>query len=111
MNAKCPTARLRQNSMTRLQRTRMREWFSAKSGSEPKSRILVTASRTAGQLNSHALRVELITANTVKRSPASLAFEGPMIPTIVPKPERQEDDGDEQAVDDGSYGKIEHRNG
>jgi hypothetical protein len=71
----------------------------------------VTASRTAGQFDSHAFRVELITPNAVKRRPASLAFEGPMIPTVVPKPERQEDNRDEQAVDNGSYGKIEHRNG
>jgi hypothetical protein len=69
----------------------------------------MTTSRTTGQFDPHPRRIELIAPNAVERRPASFAFESTMIPTIVPKPECQKDDRDEQAVDDGGYGKFEHR--
>jgi hypothetical protein len=73
-------------------------------------RILVIASRTARQLSSDSGRIKLITSNTVKRRPAPLALKGAVITPIVPKPEKQEDDGYKQAVDDGGYREVEHRN-
>jgi len=70
----------------------------------------VIASRTARQLNSDSGRVKLITANTVKRRPAPLPLKGAVIAPIVPQPEKQEDDGYKQAIDDGGYREVEHRN-
>jgi hypothetical protein len=40
----------------------------------------------------------------MKRCFASFAFEHLVIPMIVPQPERQKDDRDERAVDDGGDG-------
>jgi hypothetical protein len=70
----------------------------------------MTASWTARQFDSHACGIKLITSNAVKSRAAAFSFERTMIPPIVPQPERQKDDRDEQTVDDGSYRKVEHRN-
>ena len=70
----------------------------------------MTASRAPFQLGTARGGVEFVAANAVEGRLAPFAFERAMIPPIVPKPEGEEDDRDNEAVNDGRDGKIEHRN-
>jgi hypothetical protein len=46
----------------------------------------------------------------MERRFATLTLEHLMVPMIVPEPQRQKHDGNERAVNDGSYGKFKHQN-
>ena len=50
----------------------------------------------------------MITADAVKSRFTPLQFETAVVPAVIVEPQRENSHGDENAVNDGGSGKIEH---
>lgn len=75
---------------------------------EPQSRVLVAAFGTLRQLRAGWRGVERVAPNAMERRAPTFEFESAVVATIVPQPESEEHRGDEDAVDHGTGGEIEH---
>jgi hypothetical protein len=82
--------------------------LSPEPGSVLEASVLIVATGTLTELGAGMRRVKLVATNAVKDGLAALQLETGVFATVIIKPQAEKHRRDQQAVDDGSGGEIEH---
>jgi hypothetical protein len=79
--------------------------------SKSQTRVFVAAARAGAKRGAGRGRVEAVAADAVERRLAPLLLEAPMVPAVEKKPDAQEEQPNQGAIDDRGDVEIEHAGG